>query len=101
MITCLAYIVGCACDGSMINLACNGLPDGYEPKPFLHAGACTEDAGSGADAGRCCPVGYDLYSCTLSGGGTGQACHNPALGCASSLTCGAGCDFITTGRCVP
>ncbi len=102
-VTCQAIALGCACDGSMINIACNGLPDGYETKPFLHDGACTNDVGDGggSDAGKCCPVGYDLYSCSLNAGGTAQACHNPALGCPSSLTCGVGCDYITTGRCVP
>lgn len=48
----------------------------------------------------CCPAGFDLYSCqTATGGGTGFACHNPALGCASSLTCGQGCDPQVSGRC--
>jgi hypothetical protein len=87
----------------MINIACNGLPGGYETKPFLHDGACTTDVGDAgsSDAGKCCPAGYEIHTCSLSGGGMGQACHNPAEGCASSLTCGVGCDYITTGPCVP
>ena len=28
-----------------------------------------------------------------------MACHNPAMGCASSLTCGQGCDPQVSGRC--
>jgi hypothetical protein len=52
-----------------------------------------------ADSGACCPAGYDLYACTFADGGTGQACHNPAMGCASSTTCGLGCDPVVNGRC--
>lgn len=37
---CNAILPGCACDGSIVNLACNGLPSGYAPKPTLHSGAC-------------------------------------------------------------
>ncbi len=51
------------------------------------------------DATSCCPASWQLYSCTYGDGGDGSACHNPALGCASSLTCGMGCDPIVTGRC--
>jgi len=47
----------------------------------------------------CCPTGYLLYSCTLRGGETGLACHNPAMGCASSSSCGSGCDPQVSGRC--
>ncbi len=40
-VECNAIVLGCACDGGMVNLACNGLPGGYAPKPVLHSGACT------------------------------------------------------------
>lgn len=43
--TCLAYGPGCACDGTTVNLVCNGLPTGYAPKPLLHSGDCVSDAG--------------------------------------------------------
>ncbi len=57
-------------------------------------------SGSSADAGLgCCPANFDLYTCQHKDGTTGQACHNPAMGCASSLTCGQGCDPEVTGRC--
>jgi hypothetical protein len=49
---CQLYLAGCACDGSTINLACNGLPTGYAPKPFAHMGACTD---AEADGGSCEP----------------------------------------------
>jgi hypothetical protein len=39
---CDAIELGCACDGSQINLICNGLPSGDAPKPFRHTGACTD-----------------------------------------------------------
>jgi hypothetical protein len=57
----------------------------------------TPDAG--ADAGACCPANWLMYGCTYSDGGAGLSCHNPALGCASSTTCGAGCDTAVAGRC--
>lgn len=51
------------------------------------------------DGGSCCPAGWTMYSCNQAGGGTGLACHNPAVGCASSTTCGQGCDEVVTGAC--
>lgn len=49
----------------------------------------------------CCRAGWDLYGCTDVDGGAGFNCRNPALGCASSLTCGGGCDSQVTGFCSP
>jgi hypothetical protein len=49
--------------------------------------------------GACCPTNFNLYSCEKPNGGTGFACHNPALGCASSQVCGQGCDPEVSGRC--
>ena len=129
---CQAYSPGCACDGTAVNVACTGLPQGYVSKPLAHTGACGDacaaaypclstiscaaDAdcaelgskcdpcmklcGCGVpDAGACCPPAWTLYACTYPDGGAGQACHNPELGCASSLTCGEGCDPIVDGVC--
>jgi len=48
---------------------------------------------------RCCPAGWDMYSCREENGGTGLNCHNPRLACPSSLICGVGCDFEVTGVC--
>jgi len=90
---CEAYSPGCACDGSTITVICTGLPEGYVEKPLAHAGDCAD---AGAD---CCPVGWSMYDCTFPDGGAGKACHNPALGCASSSTCGEGCDAVVTGQC--
>ncbi len=52
-----------------------------------------------SDAGACCPSAWEMYTCTFPDGGSGEACHNPALGCASSTVCGQGCDSVVTGRC--
>jgi hypothetical protein len=51
------------------------------------------------EAPNCCPVGWTMYACTEENGSSGMNCHNPALACASSLTCGGGCDFEVTGAC--
>jgi hypothetical protein len=42
-----------------------------------------------------------MYDCNFQDGGRGLACHNPALGCASSFVCGESCDPVVTGRCGP
>jgi hypothetical protein len=43
---CNAFSPGCACDGTTINIICNGLPDGIAPKPLAYKGQCTAvDAG--------------------------------------------------------
>jgi hypothetical protein len=47
----------------------------------------------------CCPASWLMYACAYSDGGSGFACHNPALGCASSTACGQGCDAVVRGRC--
>ncbi|HMA92697.1 MAG TPA: hypothetical protein VKP30_08425, partial [Polyangiaceae bacterium] len=70
---------------------------------------CTEHAGepgpgevgsAGAPSvSECCPANFDLYPCNKREGGTGLACHNPAMGCPSSETCGGGCDPVVSGRC--
>jgi hypothetical protein len=52
-----------------------------------------------AGASPCCPASWVLYACSYPDGGAGFNCHNPALGCASSTTCGEGCDSAVSGRC--
>jgi hypothetical protein len=44
---CDAIELGCACDGTSINLVCNGLPGGYTTKLFAHTGGCGLDSGGG------------------------------------------------------
>jgi hypothetical protein len=39
---CNAFVLGCACDGSEVNVICNGLPSGYVSKPLRHTGACVD-----------------------------------------------------------
>ncbi len=57
------------------------------------------EAGSADASPACCPANWNLYSCTYPDGKGGLACHNPAMGCASSSICGQGCDAVVTGRC--
>jgi hypothetical protein len=79
---CLAYAAGCACDGTEINLACNGLPAGYASKPLLAQGPCA-DAGFSIDSGP--------GSCITNGDcAAGQIC-----GFARSSACSA------VGQCFP
>jgi hypothetical protein len=40
---CAAASPGCACDGTFVNLICNGLPGGYVRKPLRHVGKCSPD----------------------------------------------------------
>ena len=84
-------------------LACVG---GFQPNPDpCGCPICppNPDAGlASPDVGlACCPIGFSLYDCKEPNGGAGFACHNPVLGCASSLTCGQGCDPQVSGRCAP
>jgi hypothetical protein len=39
---CNAAMPGCACDGTVINIICLPLPDGYVLKPLLHTGQCAD-----------------------------------------------------------
>ena len=80
----LFYVVGCA-----FVVSCSGATAGSGS-----SNQSTPDAGLG-----CCPSNFDLYSCQHKDGTTGMACHNPAMGCASSLTCGQGCDPEVSGSC--
>jgi hypothetical protein len=49
--------------------------------------------------GACCPKDWLMYDCKYPDGRAGFNCHNPAMGCASSDTCGNGCDTAVSGRC--
>jgi hypothetical protein len=88
----------CACPNgqSTCSITC---PDGSQGECTGGQPVCAGLVDAGNDAGQCCPAGWDLYSCTYPNGTKGQACHNPQMGCASSLTCGQGCDPVVTGTC--
>ena len=47
---CHAYNPGCACNGSVVNLACNGYPAGYASRPVRHQGTCATAVDAGATA---------------------------------------------------
>jgi hypothetical protein len=76
-VTCQLYMAGCACDGSEVNLVCNGLPDGYASRPVLHSGTCQGGLEAGADcapdAGDCAAGLKCCYPCGIPG------CHNQCL----------------------
>jgi hypothetical protein len=85
-------------DGGQTDGAEVGLPTGLDGGP-----AAGVDGGSpvGSDGGLgCCPTSFLLYECREPDGGTGYACHDPDMGCASSLMCGAGCDPQGAGGCL-
>jgi hypothetical protein len=86
--------LACACPNgeTSCTITC---PDGTQGDCSNGVPTC----GGTVDAGNCCPAGWNLYACTYPDGGSGQACHNPQLGCASSTTCGQGCDQVVSGRC--
>lgn len=96
------FVVGCSNDNGDSDAATSA-PDAASAKDGggVDQSAPADEVGApGQDAGAaCCPVGYMLYDCELPGGGTGMACHDPAMGCASSTTCGQGCDPQVVGRC--
>lgn len=74
---CLAYEAGCACNGTEINLACNGYPSGYASKPVSHTGACTTAVDAG---GATCSTDADC--------GSGMMCaFKIADKCAAVGTC--------------
>jgi hypothetical protein len=93
-IACGLFSPGCACDGETINIACNGLPDGYVTEPLAYVGACGQpeppvDAGSGP-------------ACTTSSDcGVGNICGFPASdGCAATGQCfpqGPLCELFAPG----
>jgi Cys-rich repeat protein len=88
--TCMAYALGCACDGTEINIACTGLPDGYSTQPLRHTGACTDAsptpdaAPSDSGLAHCvtdsdCPSGEHCgYLISLACSAQGQCMQPPA-----------------------
>jgi hypothetical protein len=74
-------------DATTVEQSRDGAPDQVDARPGI-------DASLG-----CCPTGFILYPCEQPDGGSSFACHNPAMGCASSSICGKGCDPQVTGSC--
>jgi hypothetical protein len=94
-----AFIGTEASDGAAGSSSGSGTSgSGSSSSATTSSGSTGSSSGQG-DAGPCCPAGWDLHTCTFADGGSGLACHNPALGCASSTTCGLGCDEVVAGRC--
>ncbi len=88
---CQAYVAGCACDGTEVNLTCNGFQAGYQSKPISHTGACSSpppvDAG-GFDAGAFCTG--STARMTINGA---DAPILNATGSALALNCCAGAEL--------
>ncbi|MGH7269902.1 MAG: hypothetical protein ACREJ3_05675 [Polyangiaceae bacterium] len=67
----LAGAIGCGCNGSDVSIdptCASGLPTGYNPRPVLHAGACT-DAGGACVSQRGGPCGGNTsHPCTCASG---------------------------------
>ena len=71
---CASFLAGCACDGSEINIACTGLPNGYASKPLLHTGVCV-DASPPVDAGgEPCASDTDCANSEICGFPASEAC---------------------------
>jgi hypothetical protein len=41
---CNLFQPGCSCTGEVINIACNGLPNGYATAPLAYTGQCIDGA---------------------------------------------------------
>jgi hypothetical protein len=86
-VICNAYVAGCACDGSEVNTACNGLPTGYAPKPLLHSGACVvAEAGAACTSDTQCGPGY---KCCYPCGAAPPACSNKCIAVPAGSACPA------------
>ena len=78
-VLCNSFSPGCACDGSTINIVCNGLPDGYVLSPLAYKGQCAADAGSAFTCGTTtCVEGKDI--CMTSANPSTSTCV-PSNGC--------------------
>jgi hypothetical protein len=88
---CNAIVLGCACDGTSVNVACNGLPGGYTPKPFAHAGACGLDSGSQSLLGDGSAIDSSAADAEPTDAGTlmdGAACvASSGEPCSAGLSC--------------
>jgi len=92
---CNSFSPGCACDGSTINIVCNGLPDGYAPAPLAYKGQCAVDAGSSpyVCGTKTCVEGQDICvtasnpstsTCVPSNGCTDCKCAQSMFQCIST-----------------
>jgi hypothetical protein len=103
MAICNAYSPGCACDGTMISVACTGLPTGYVTKPLAHTGMCdATDAMTFACGTTRCTTTSEY--CKVSEGGA--CCNPPSYGCvafpascASTPTCACLKQSVAGAQC--
>ncbi len=101
MAICNAYSPGCACDGSMISIACTGLPDGYVSKPLAHTGMCNTSTTFTCGTVQCnttseyCKVSEDGACCNPPS----YACVAFPASCASTPTCACLKPSVAGGQC--
>jgi hypothetical protein len=93
---CNSFSPGCACDGTTINIVCNGLPDGFATKPLASKGQCTTsiDGGSTYACGNdTCIPGKEIcyqasnpttFTCLPSGQCTDCQCAQSMFQCIST-----------------
>jgi hypothetical protein len=91
---CLVYGAGCACDGTTINIACTGLPTGYNPKPLLHAGDCQDAAAPCKASADCGATGLCGFPTSAACAALGQCFPRPQGLCDAYLP-GCACDGTT------
>jgi hypothetical protein len=97
---CQAYSAGCACDGSTVNVICNGLPTGYAPKPLQHSGMCTgTDASMNLHWYLTCGAPVCSGPSADAGVQDASACHALGTSCSNlGETCGGpnSCNQVET-----
>jgi hypothetical protein len=98
-VMCGAFSPGCACDGTTINLVCNGLPNNYAGKPLASSGDCPAQDGSMRD-GTTTDAGGPV-PCAPMGSGGPSFC-NPGEICVAQTTTGGPCGIVPdSGVCPP
>ncbi len=95
-VVCQAYSPGCACDGTEINIACTGLPNGGVSKPLAHAGSCAADASTFDGAPGTCQTSGDCPSNEVCGFLATAGCGQPGT-CVPAPNGGAACNSFLPG----
>jgi hypothetical protein len=108
-VTCKSVVLACACDGTDINVACNGLPNGYAPKPLARSGACGLDSGAGGHAFACgtatCNSAAQYCSIVIYGhailpdGGQGSSQTTTCGAFDGGASCPGGSGAMSAGAC--
>ncbi len=93
---CNSFSPGCACDGTVINVVCTGLPSGYTSKPLMHAGQCaSKDAGASFACGQALSCASATEYCSVVEGG--PCCNPPSYSC---VAVPVACENDVTCKCI-